>query len=226
MTVRVINMEWLETVPPVTRGLLVVSIAAPILLNFNILSYGSWEWSWRLLKRGHMLRLITPFFVKALNFNLMFSVFMRYQYSRLLEDSQFSGDAAAYTFMLLQTSIVTAMINEIGFGGANVYWWDALSLAIIYVWSKYNPEQQVSFYFGIKLKAKFLPFILAAMEFMFTAGNLQGVIGIFSGHVYYFGCEDLQLTYMKTPPVLLKSLFAQGKSLHIRATRKGRRLNS
>jgi len=59
-------------------------------------------------------------------------------------------------------------------------------MLIIYVWSRYNPEVIVSFMFGIKFRAIFLPAVMGCLEFLMTGSFYGPLVGIVVGHVYYF----------------------------------------
>ena len=67
--------------------------------------------------------------------------------------------------------------------------WEPLSMLIVYVWSRYNPEVIVNFMFGIKFRAIFLPAIMGCLEFLMTGDFYGPLFGIIAGHVYYFLTE-------------------------------------
>lgn len=64
--------------------------------------------------------------------------------------------------------------------------WDSFSMVITYVWSRYFPDTVVSFLFGIRFKARFLPLALLAMDAVMGGGITGGLLGIGIGHLYYF----------------------------------------
>ena len=68
--------------------------------------------------------------------------------------------------------------------------WDAFSMVITYVWSRYFPDVVVSFLLGIRFKAKYLPIALLAMDAVMGGGVSGGLMGILIGHLYYFTKEE------------------------------------
>lgn len=64
--------------------------------------------------------------------------------------------------------IVSAVLANIGGMIFNVYFlMDTLVLAITYIWCQLNKDVTVSFWFGTRFKAMYLPWVLAAFEFIF-----------------------------------------------------------
>ena len=70
----------------------------------------------------------------------------------------------------------------------------------------------VRFFFGITLKAQYLPWVLCLFNMIVKGGGMIELIGIFVGHIYYF----LKFRYaqdfggdewLKTPAVSLFSIF-------------------
>lgn len=67
----------------------------------------------------------------------------------------------------------------------------ALCFCVIYVWSKRNPEADVRFFFGIRLKGSQVPFALLAFSILLGDSIVLDLAGLFAGHVYYFLQEVL-----------------------------------
>ncbi len=69
------------------------------------------------------------------------------------------------------------------------YIWEALTVLIVYVWAQYNREERVSFMAGIRIPAMYLPFALAALNFLFVQDIYAPLMGILAGHAYYLLVE-------------------------------------
>lgn len=62
-------------------------------------------------------------------------------------------------------------------------------MTIVYVWAQYNKAVTVSFLFGFRFPAVYLPFVMAAADLV-MGGNVMGaLLGILVGHTYYFTKE-------------------------------------
>lgn len=64
--------------------------------------------------------------------------------------------------------------------------WQPFSMAIVYLWSQHNRDAIVTFLFGLKFRALYLPLVLGVVEFLSTADVYSPLMGILVGHVYYF----------------------------------------
>lgn len=49
-----------------------------------------------------------------------------------------------------------------------------------------NQDQVVSFWFGTRFKARYLPWALFGVNFMLGGGGMSDLVGIIVGHLYYF----------------------------------------
>lgn len=63
---------------------------------------------------------------------------------------------------------------------------NSFSMAIIYIWSQTNPDQTVSFMFGLQFKASMLPFVMLAFDMLTSGSLMMGIVGIVVGHAYHF----------------------------------------
>merc|ERR1712003_45882 len=85
------------------------------------------------------------------------------RYGASLEREWFVGRKADFVYFVL---ISATLLHIIGY----VFQWMVLSmgliLAIIYYWSRQNPDVIMSFLFGIKFPAVYLPWALVAMQLL------------------------------------------------------------
>lgn len=63
---------------------------------------------------------------------------------------------------------------------------DPVVLSVIYVWCQLNKETIVTFWFGTKFKAIYLPWVLLGFNVLINGGGLSEIVGIVVGHMYYF----------------------------------------
>merc|ERR1719334_182480 len=59
-------------------------------------------------------------------------------------------------------------------------------IACLYVWCNLNKDTSVRFFFGVTLKAQYLPWVLCLFNMIVKGGGMMELIGIFVGHVYFF----------------------------------------
>lgn len=63
---------------------------------------------------------------------------------------------------------------------------DPLVMSVIYVYCMINQDQIVSFWFGTRFKARYLPWAIFGVNFIIGGGGITELIGIIVGHLYYF----------------------------------------
>ena len=90
--------------------------------------------------------------------------------------------------------------------------WDAYSMVITYVWSRYFSSQTVSFLFGIRFKARYLPLALLAMDAVMGGDMVGGLLGLIVGHMYWFLREEWPTgKFWTIPPRVLVDMLQSGK---------------
>ncbi|KAF9911155.1 hypothetical protein BX616_010666 [Lobosporangium transversale] len=175
-----------RSIPIVTRSILTATILLSLAPAFGILSYQLLFLSWpHVIYRFQLHRLLTPFFVKGLDFNMLFDLYFLYTYGIQLETTTFAGRSADFAWFILFTSI----ISTIGGHFLNlVMLSQSLLLAVIYLWAQSNSERIVSFMFGFQFKAIYFPWVLIAYSFVISRAVVPWdmIVGIASAHLYYF----------------------------------------
>lgn len=68
---------------------------------------------------------------------------------------------------------------------------DPMVLSVLYVWCQLNKEVIVSFWFGTRFKAMYLPWVLLGFNMLLSNGSVFAIVGILVGHLYFF----LKFTY-------------------------------
>uniref|UniRef100_D3TNC1 Derlin n=1 Tax=Glossina morsitans morsitans TaxID=37546 RepID=D3TNC1_GLOMM len=178
---------WYNQLPRFTRYWLTATIAASLGSRFGILPFhyvylsrrlvlGEWE-LWRCLTS-----LVVYPLTSATGFHFLINCYFIVQYSGRLEKDQFNRSPADYLYMQLVISAM-AVIGGLIFNVS--FLMDILVVAVTYVWCHLNKDVIVTFWFGSRFKAIYLPWILAGLELVFH-GSVASLIGIFIGHLYYF----------------------------------------
>lgn len=122
-------------------------------------------------------------FLTRVDLGFLIGLFFRYQYSNLLENGIFMDRPADFLYFLILSCIMLNLIN-IMVGSALL--WEAFSTALTHLWVQYNRQVTVSFFFGIKFPAAYLPLVLLGYSFV-SGGDFIGVLmGIIVGHIYWF----------------------------------------
>lgn len=92
-----------------------------------------------------------------------------------------------------------------------------LSMAIVYVWARRNPNMRMNLLGFLNFNAPYLPWVIVAIESL-IGQNIEwfDLVGIALGHLYYF-LEDVypRLTnrrLLRTPPLLFVSCSAISSS--------------
>lgn len=100
---------------------------------------------------------------------------------------------------------------------------NSLLFALIYIWSKYDPESQITIY-GFLIKAYQFPFILMIFNMLIGGGIVADLMGLAVGHIYYILKETVPVQYgydlLKTPEFL--GYFAKRASGEQRQAFQGR----
>lgn len=84
---------------------------------------------------------------------------------------------------------------------------DPMVLSVLYVWCQLNKDVIVSFWFGTRFKAMYLPWVLLGFNMILSNGEMFSLIGIMVGHLYFFlkfkyPQELGGASYLETPGLL------------------------
>lgn len=63
--------------------------------------------------------------------------------------------------------------------------WENMSLVVIYLWAQYNRSTPVSFLFGLRFPAIYLPIVTAVFDFTSDGNFVGSLCGIGVGHFWY-----------------------------------------
>jgi len=62
----------------------------------------------------------------------------------------------------------------------------ALTIMLVYIWSRRNPSVRMNFFGLITFQAPYLPWVLLAFSILLGSSTVVDIIGIIVGHFYYF----------------------------------------
>ncbi|XP_053062548.1 derlin-3 isoform X4 [Acinonyx jubatus] len=133
-------------------------------------------------------RLVTNFlFFGPLGFSFFFNMLFVFRYCRMLEEGSFRGRTADFVFMFLFGGVLMTLL---GLLGSLFFLGQALTVMLVYVWSRRNPRVRVNFFGLLTFQAPFLPWALMGFSLLLGNSILVDLLGIAVGHVYYF-LEDV-----------------------------------
>lgn len=203
--------EWFRSIPQFTRYWFAGSIIFPLLGRFGILNPYSLILLYEPLKRFQIWRLVTSVLyypIQQAGFHYLINLYFLYNYSRRLEEGAYAGKPADYLFLLIfnwTCCIILGLVAELPF------LMDPMILSVLYVWCQLNKDTIVSFWFGTRFKALYLPWVLLAFNLVLSGGGVMELFGILIGHLYFFLMfkypQELAGPSLLQTPSFLKSFF-------------------
>jgi Derlin-2/3 len=213
--------DWYRQMPIITRSYLTLSVLTTAGCALEVITpYSVYLNPDRVVKHWEVWRLVANFFYFGkLDLDFLFHMFFLARYCKLLEETSFRGRTADFFFMLLfGGTLLTLMF----LGGAfltffmpiaDIYFLShSLTFMMVYVWSKRNPNVQMSFLGLFSFTAPYLPWVLLGFSSMVATSPWVDLLGMAAGHAYYF-LEDVYPVMtgrriLKTPGII-KALFPE-----------------
>nr|AHL28475.1 Der1 [Chromera velia] len=201
--------NWYKNLPIVTKiivtTIFIVTVAvvlglftpAIMLLDFGLIT-----------ARLHLWRLFTNFFwLGGFSIHWIFQMYFLCHFSTRLENNEvFKQEPGDYLFFILiqmLTLDVLSLVLEWPRGMPVLG--PSLSFAIIYYWSKREPFSYLS-YWGFSLQSYQFPFALMFLNILMGGSVWTDLLGLASGHLYYFVKEILpgqyDISFISTPGFL------------------------
>ncbi|XP_032165407.1 derlin-3 isoform X4 [Mustela erminea] len=184
--------EFLQ-VPAVTRAYTAACVLTTAAVQLELLSPFQLYFNPHLVFRKFQVwRLVTNFlFFGPLGFSFFFNMLFVYpapfRYCRMLEEGSFRGRTADFVFMFLFGGVLMTLL---GLLGSLFFLGQALTVMLVYVWSRRNPQVRVNFFGLLTFQAPFLPWALMGFSLLLGNSILVDLLGIAVGHIYYF-LEDI-----------------------------------
>lgn len=208
--------EWFNSIPKITRSLMVAVLATTVLASLGFVGLGDLAFSWELVWRKFQLwRLITPFFVFGkFGFRFLMNMMLLYKFGSQLESNPYpsgggtaTGTPADYMYMFIFGGVVSLVLGHVlglGFLGPSILF------MVLYVWSKRFPTVPVGMMGipGVNFFGVYLPWLYLGFSILMGESPILYLVGIASGHLYYFLQEVLPATpnygyrLIKTPQFL------------------------
>jgi len=141
-------------------------------------------------------------------FNLLINVYLLIMYSTRLEESSFKGKPADFVWMLIVFDVVLMLTG--GYFLGEIITSRGLLLAIVWVWCRHNPAEQLSIFGMFTVQSYQFPWALILLHWVFGQGWLPDVVGVVAGHTWVFLRDILPETHgwriLSTPSPLLRWL--------------------
>lgn len=194
---------WYYSVPTFTRLWFSGTIVVSLLGKLNILPVEHLFLSSTLLFQKFQVYFLTQFWLRIYNysfhsqlwrpmtsllfyppsFHFLINLYLLYSYSSKLERDQYKTTPSDYFFLLFFCWICTVISGLI----FNIYFlMDAMVMCVIYIFCQMNKDVIVTFWFGTRFKAVYLPWVLLVVNFILSNGAMDSLSGIVVGHLYYF----------------------------------------
>lgn len=169
-------------------------------------------WWPAVLKKYEIWRVYTCFFLGGRDLQFLFDIFMLYRNSNDLETDFFFRKTSEYVWAL---GIINTLILATNYPLQSTVLFSPFTMAIVYLWSRANPNSKVSFFGLINCPAPYLPYAYLFLDLLRGGMPLaiQSSTGIASAHIYYFLREILPATnggrgprFLPSAPSWLRSL--------------------
>ncbi|KAF7988817.1 hypothetical protein HCN44_007127 [Aphidius gifuensis] len=207
MAFRPLRQEYLQ-MPVVTRAYTTACVLTTIAVQLDLVSPFQLYFNPIVIVQQYQIwRLVTTFlYFGTFGFNFFFNIIFTYKYCRMLEEGSFRGKTADFVMMFIFGAVCMVFfaffVNLLFLG-------HALTLMLVYVWSRRTPFVRMNFFGLLNFNAPLLPWVL--LGFSVLIGNVIWVdlIGMAVGHMYYFA-EDVfpnqrgGFRIIKTPNILKK----------------------
>ncbi|KAL1115521.1 hypothetical protein AAG570_007550 [Ranatra chinensis] len=180
--------SWFKSLPIFTRHWLGLTIFFSLLGRFAFLSFKQLALMYEPVVHGFQIwRPFTSVFYYPLTpstgFHFLINCYFLYSYSLRLETGQFGNYPADYFFLLVfnwMCCVIIGLIAELPL------LMDPMVMSVLYIWCQFNKDVIVSFWFGSRFKAMYLPWVLLAFNMIILGGGVMELIGILVGHLYFF----------------------------------------
>lgn len=177
--------EWWKSVPPVTRSYIFLSVLTTGAVALEVITPLKLYLNWALvLRNGQVWRVFTNFlFFGSFSLDFLFHMFFLYRYCKMLETNSFRGRTADFLYMLMfgaSLLVIVSPLSTVDFLGPS------LTFMMVYVWGRRNSRQAVNFLGIVSFSAPYLPWVLLLFSFVLGSNPTMDLLGILSGHIYYF----------------------------------------
>ncbi|XP_073962363.1 derlin 1 [Choristoneura fumiferana] len=211
--------DWYYRVPFFTRHWLTWTIVLSLFAKFGFIDgFYLRLYLGPFISQFHIWRPITALFYYPITpntgFHFMVNCYFLYSYSERLETGMFGGKPADYCYMLVfnwACCVLTGFLLELPI------LMDQMVMSVLYVWCQLNKDVVVSFWFGSRFRAMYLPWVLMIFNLIISGGGLMEFIGILVGHLAFFLLfkypQEFGGPALLTPPSFLKQWFPDTRQM-------------
>ncbi|XP_038567973.1 derlin-1 isoform X1 [Micropterus salmoides] len=180
--------DWFRSIPFITRYWFAASIVVPFIGKLGLVDFRNLMLFPELVfNRFHLWRPVTAtlYFPITPNtgFLYMVNLYFLYHYSTRLETGAFESRPADYIFMLFFNWICIVIVGLLMNMRLLMI---PLIMSVLYVWAQFNKDMIVSFWFGTRFKAHYLPWVILAFNFIIGGSFVNELTGNLVGHLYFF----------------------------------------
>jgi Derlin-2/3 len=208
--------QWYKNLPILTRVGLTLFFCITVLVQLEILDPALLFLNWPLvINKLQVWRLLTSVtFFGTFSFQFLFQLYFFSSFSSKLEKNEIFAQPGDYLFFLLVQILLLDVVSLVlawpsGFPALG----PSLVFAILYYWSRREPYAQLNF-FSFTIKGYQFPFALVFFQLLIGGNIWVDLLGLASGHIYYFIKEVVPQEYghtlIKTPGFLVNFMSAYG----------------
>jgi len=219
--------QWYKNLPILTRIGLTLFFCITVIVQLEILDPTLLYLNWPLvINKLQVWRLLTSVtFFGTFSFQFLFQLYFFSSFSSKLEVNEIFAEKGDYLFFLLTQILLLDAISLVlawptGFPTLG----PSLVFAILYYWSRREPYAQLNF-FSFTIKGYQFPFALVFFQLLIGGNIWVDLLGLASGHIYYFFKEVVPQEYghtlIKTPTFLINFMRSYGSGAAAPAPRAG-----
>lgn len=200
-------MDLVQSVPPVTRVYLAAVVGTTLLCAAGFATPLSFYRNDTLIWTDHQYwRLISCFTFVSSEINLQVLLTLNYIYSfcRVLESGHYHGNTAGFIMLFVYGAFA---IHVIAYYFKFVFLSHALTMMIVYVWSRRSPDEHLQLWGVLPLAAPWFPWVVLAMDALLGASVQVDLVGLAVGHIYWylvdvFPNDPVGFEVLRTPGIL------------------------
>ncbi|XP_063369840.1 derlin-1-like [Cydia amplana] len=206
--------EFYYGIPFFTRYWLSATVVISILAKFGFFNPFNLILLWSpFYSQFQIWRPLTALFYFPPSFPFLVNCYFLYSYSERLETGMFAGKPADYFTMLLFNWLVCVII---GFLINMPLLMIPMVISVLYVWCQLNKDVIVTFWFGTRFRAMFLPWVLFAFNLIVSGGGIAEFIGILVGHLAFFLLfkypQEFGGPTLLAPPAIVRKWFPNSRT--------------
>ncbi|KAF4722818.1 ER-associated protein degradation protein [Perkinsus olseni] len=208
---------WYRGLPIVTRGIFTAMFITTCLVQMGLLNPMLVILDWRLVyEKFNIWRIFTSvLFLGKFSFNFVMQLYFFTSFGSKLERSdRFSAMPGDYAYFAVVVTFLIAVLSIfLNYPSGLPLLGSSFIFAIIYYWSRIEPNAQLSF-FGFVIQGYQFPFALMLFTMLMGGDIWMDVLGLGAAHIYYFLRDVVPMEYgrdyLKTPEFMNKLMVRAG----------------